>query len=93
MTTEKTPRPRLDVRTIPPHERHPLIFATFGMLDAGEALELVNDHDPWPLRGQFDARHPGQFDWSYLEQGPTWRVEIRRLQAPTGNCCGACGGA
>lgn len=93
---------RIDVRTILPRDRHPLIFATFGKLARGEALELVNDHDPWPLHGQFDARHPGQFDWQYLERGPaTWRVAITRTAADgpaagsaPGSCCGgACGGA
>ena len=41
---------------------------------------LVNDHDPFPLRYQFEAERPGQFGWDYLEQGPqVWRVRISRL--------------
>lgn len=88
----------IDVRTIPPRERHPLIFTTFGSLAAGESLELVNDHDPRPLFYQFSAQVPGQFAWDYLEEGPgTWRVAITRSQAgakaPGGSCCGSCGGA
>ena len=86
---------RIDVRTITPHERHPLIFSTFGALVPGEALELVNDHDPRPLFYQFNAQVPGQFSWDYLEQGPdTWRVAIGRVQAGNskGQCCGSCGG-
>ena len=79
---------RIDVRTIAPRERHPLIFSTFGALAKGEALELVNDHDPKPLYYQFQAEHHGQFSWSYLEQGPdTWRVRIAKTNA---NCCGSC---
>ena len=90
---------RIDVRTVAPRDRHPLIFSTFGALAAGEALELVNDHDPRPLYYQFNAQMPGQFAWDYLEAGPdTWRVAITRTQnAPAanagGSCCGGgCGG-
>lgn len=31
---------------------------------------LINDHDPVPLRFQFEAMHPGGFTWEYIEQGP-----------------------
>ena len=34
----------IDVRTIIPRERHPLIFRTFEGLQPGEGFELVNDH-------------------------------------------------
>lgn len=84
----------IDVRSIPPRERHPRIFATFRGLQLGAALELVNDHDPAPLRAQFEMQTPGQYGWNYLERGPAvWRVRITRLgDAPSsdGNCCGGC---
>jgi uncharacterized protein (DUF2249 family) len=67
----------LDVREIVPRERHPRIFASFDALAAGEWFELVNDHDPRPLRYQFEAERTGLFTWEYLEEGPdTWRVRI-----------------
>jgi len=69
----------IDVRTIPPRERHGRIFERVDALEPGGAFVLVNDHDPVPLHYQLDARYPGQFSWSYLEAGPeTWRVEIAR---------------
>ena len=69
----------LDVREIPPRDRHPRIFTTFDALSPGEAFELVNDHDPKPLRYQFEAEHTGCFTWDYLDQGPeVWRVRIGR---------------
>jgi uncharacterized protein (DUF2249 family) len=72
----------LDVRVIPPREKHPTIFETFKSLNPGESFVLVNDHDPKPLRHQFDYEHNGQFGWDYLEQGPAvWRVEISRTGA------------
>lgn len=70
----------LDVRTIPPRERHPRIFALFDGLKPGEAFVLVNDHDPKPLFYQFQAERPGAFTWEYLEEGPeVWRVRIGRV--------------
>lgn len=72
----------VDVREIPPRNRHPLIFQTFDALDEGEAFELVNDHDPKPLYYQFLHERPEQFTWDYLEEGPTtWRVAIGRETA------------
>ena len=72
----------LDVRVIPPREKHPAIFQTFTALSPGEAFVLVNDHDPKPLRYQFEHQHAGEFGWEYLEQGPSvWRVQISRTAA------------
>ncbi|HEY8485216.1 MAG TPA: DUF2249 domain-containing protein [Longimicrobiales bacterium] len=72
--------PELDVRVIPPREKHPTIFATFEALRPGESFILVNDHDPRPLRYQFEFEYTGQYDWQYLEQGPVvWRVQISKL--------------
>lgn len=71
---------QLDVRVIPPREKHPAIFQTFEALDAGDAFVLINDHDPFPLRYQFQAERNGQFTWDYLEQGPVvWRVRIGKV--------------
>ncbi len=69
----------LDVRALAPAQRHEKIFATYGALGPGTAFVLVNDHDPKPLRYQFEAEHEGDFTWDYLEAGPTvWRVRIGR---------------
>lgn len=68
---------QLDVRTIPPRERHPLIFRTFDELTPGSSFELLNDHDPKPLYYQLQAERAGQLNWAYLEQGPErWRVKV-----------------
>ena len=69
----------LDVRRIPPRGKHPTIFRTFDALASGQAMLLVNDHDPRPLRYQLMAERPESFDWSYEEEGPeVWRVRITR---------------
>lgn len=72
----------LDVRPIPPREKHPTIFSTFDALGEGEHFILVNDHDPVPLRYQFEFERAGKVEWEYLEQGPElWRVKITRKSA------------
>jgi uncharacterized protein (DUF2249 family) len=88
---------QIDVRQLACEDRVSLIFSTFGSLPAGKAMELINDHDPKPLRGVFQARHPDNFSWEYLEQGPDlWRVAITKLTKAKGHsdgqCCGSCGG-
>lgn len=86
---------QIDVRQLACEQRHSLIFSTFGSLAAGKAMELINDHDPKPLRNVFQAQYPDKFGWEYLEQGPlTWRVAITKLADAhsNGQCCGSCGG-
>ncbi len=90
----------IDVQAIAPRERHAQIFAQFDALKPGEALQLLNNHDPRPLFYQFEERRPGQSAWTYLQSGPDlWRVQIDRTaagpaEAAAGSCCsgGACGG-
>ena len=77
-----TQSPVIDVRTIEPRERHVQIFGRLDTLRAGEALQIVNDHDPVPLRMQLEGRAPGQFQWAYLQAGPElWQVEITKMAA------------
>ena len=45
----------LDLRDVPAPERHPKIHDAFAGLDSGEALTLVNDHDPKPLFYEMQA--------------------------------------
>lgn len=72
----------VDVREIPHGRRHPRIFTRFGRLAPGESFVLVNNHDPKPLRREFEAAHPGGFSWEYVESGPEqWQVRITRAGA------------
>jgi uncharacterized protein (DUF2249 family) len=69
----------LDVRPIPPRDKHPTIFRTFDSLASGQSMMLINDHDPKPLHYQLMAERPDSVAWTYQEQGPaTWRVQIDR---------------
>ena len=67
----------LDVRDLPPKQRHQQIFDRYENLDPNTAFVLVNDHDPKPLYYQFEAEKEDAFSWSYLQEGPdVWKVEI-----------------
>jgi uncharacterized protein (DUF2249 family) len=101
MSTLATATPAaIDLRTIAPRERHALVFGRFGDLQLRQSMQLVNDHDPQPLRLQFADRALGQFEWTPLESGPSvWRVQITRvgvkpIPLATDSCCsgGACCG-
>ena len=70
----------LDLRPMPPFERHEKIFHTWDGLKAGEALKIINDHDPKPLWYQFEVEHKGKYKWEYEQKGPKdWIVEIAKV--------------
>lgn len=72
----------IDVRSMPPRERHPKIFEMFDGLAAGDSMVLINDHDPKPLFYQMQAERPGEVGWSPEEQGPErWVIRIEKLAA------------
>lgn len=74
----------LDVRVLPHGQRHEVIFSTYDHLIPGGGFVIVNDHDPKPLRYQFEAQHAGEFTWDYLESGPKmWRVRVGRTPVST----------
>ena len=75
----------LDVRQIPKSQRHPMIFARFDALAAGESFVRVNSHDPIHLREEFARDRPGAYDWRYLEGSQAdrlWRIRIVRITEP-----------
>lgn len=84
----------LDLRQVSTSERDTLIFERFAQLQPGQALELINDQDPQALNSQFQTHAAGQFNWSYLEQGPAvWRVALGKTAKAAGtSCCGGCCG-
>ncbi len=70
---------QVNVTTIAPKDRHPLIFKIFDELGSGEAMILTNDHDPKPLFYSFLHERQDQFKWEYQEQGPEqWKVQISK---------------
>ena len=69
----------LDLRPMPPFERHEKIFQVWNNLKSGETLKIINDHDPRPLRYHFATNYEGEFQWEYEQEGPVdWIVNIKR---------------
>jgi len=69
----------LDLRPMPPFQRHEKIFQTWDTLKPGEALKIINDHDPKPLWYQFEVEYKDKYEWSYEQKGPKdWIVQIKR---------------
>lgn len=50
--------PKLDVRGVPPVNRHDRIHEAFDGIDPGETLTIVNDHEPKPLYYEMAAEVP-----------------------------------
>jgi len=72
----------LDLRPLHPFERHDRIFALWNALKPGQTLRLTNDHNPKPLRYQFEAEQKGLFEWTSVQEGPKdWIFAIRRVKS------------
>ncbi len=70
----------LDVRAIPPRDRHAKIFSLLDALEPGCELTITTDHEPRPLRVQLDERSGGQYVWlQRMLAGDLWRVTLRRI--------------
>lgn len=70
----------LDLRPMPPFERHEKIFQMWDALSPGETLRITNDHDPKPLHYQFEAEYKNQYEWEYEQEGPKdWVVKIKKV--------------
>jgi uncharacterized protein (DUF2249 family) len=79
----------IDVRDTPPHDRRTRVFRAFDRLAMGDALVLIDDHEPRSLFYQFRAEDNGEFTWDYLERGPeAWRVRIGKARCAAPRLCG-----
>lgn len=69
----------LDLRPMPPFQRHEKIFQVWDNLNADETLKIINDHDPKPLHYQFEAEYKDKYEWEYKQKGPNnWIVQIKK---------------
>jgi len=80
----------IEAQKIPPQERHQFIFKSFDNLEGGEALVVINTHDPLALIRQMQEHRPNQLSYDYIERGPKeWRVRFVKIKKE--GCCGFCG--
>ncbi len=71
----------IDARDYVPKDKHIKIFEMFAGLKVGEAMLLINDHDPKPLYYQFSFENPNTFDWVYRKNGPDlFEILITKLK-------------
>ncbi|MDE2572817.1 MAG: DUF2249 domain-containing protein [bacterium] len=74
---------QVDVRSLPTWRRHREVFAAFDALRPAEELRVISDHEPRPLRYEFDRLREGRFVWMQRQHSDDeWRVTIRRIDAP-----------
>jgi len=77
--------PNIDLRALPPFERHAKIIKAWKELEKGQTMRLTNDHEPKPLYYQFQAEENGKFEWNYEKQGPKeWVFTIKKLSGIAG---------
>ncbi|HEX7342118.1 MAG TPA: DUF2249 domain-containing protein [Rhodanobacteraceae bacterium] len=59
-----------DARAIAHRFRHSAIFGALDVLQPGEAMRFVNDHDPLPLLAQIQARYGERVNAVYRAREP-----------------------
>ncbi len=83
MPTDDAKVRTIDVRSLPPPQRHSLIFKTFDEMEPGETLLVVNDHEPVHLV-QFMMHERRDFDsasYSAFERSPReWVGSFRKKE-------------
>ncbi|HEX5542208.1 MAG TPA: DUF2249 domain-containing protein [Micromonospora sp.] len=71
--------PRLDVRDLPPRQRHAVVLSALEGLAPGGALVLVAPHAPRPLLAEVEQKFAGQFEIEWLQSGPEkWQIRLAR---------------
>jgi uncharacterized protein (DUF2249 family) len=71
----------VDLREIAPQSRSAAALYTSCLLRPGQAMQVIDDHDPVDLQLEFQAQ-PERFAWRYVERGSVWRVSITRHALP-----------
>jgi uncharacterized protein (DUF2249 family) len=81
----------IDVRPLPPPERHSLIFKAFDEMEPGETLLVVNDHEPLHLL-QFMKHERRDFDpasYSAFERKPgEWVGSFKKTEVASSHRSG-----
>lgn len=68
----------LDARVLPRSGKHKTIVATFAEPAAGESVALLNDHEPEPLRLEFERQRPGSYGREHVGPDGLRCLMIRR---------------
>ncbi len=60
-----------DARGVAKRFRHAAIFGALDVLNSGETMRFVNDHDPIPLLAQLEQRYGATLQIKYLQRDPS----------------------
>ncbi|QDK44836.1 hemerythrin [Bdellovibrio sp. ZAP7] len=81
----------IEAQKISPQQRHSFIVESFDNLEGGDAIVIVNNHDPLPLLRFFEQNRASEFKQEYIQSGPgVWKVRLTKNKKE--GCCGFCGG-
>lgn len=73
----------MDVRALPIWQRHPKIFDAFDCLREGGELRIISDHEPRPLRSEFERTRAGRYVWlQHMLNNELWEVTLRCTPTP-----------
>ena len=73
MPASLAPEPHVhvfDARGVARRFRHSAIFGALSVLEPGEAMRFVNDHDPLPLLAQMQQRYGDGVRIEYRQRAP-----------------------
>jgi len=59
-----------DARCVAKRFRHAAIFGALDVLNSGETMRFMNDHDPLPLLEQMQQRYGGTVEIQYVAREP-----------------------
>jgi len=71
-----------DARGVARRFRHAAIFGALNVLEPGEAMRFVNDHDPLPLLAQIREHFGSRVDIGYVAREPGNIVIDFTVKAP-----------
>jgi uncharacterized protein (DUF2249 family)/hemerythrin-like domain-containing protein len=70
----------IDLRPLPPRARHDVVFSKIQSLKSGDAITVINDHNPKPLFYQIDALWPNGYSCAIAQlDDRTFTMEISKL--------------
>ncbi len=76
----------MDVRTMPPPQRHAGILRAFDGLADGQNLVVVTDHDARPLHIELEQTRRSTYAWSQRRLGEHhWEIVLRKMRPPLGD--------
>ncbi len=76
---------RIDVRPLPPADRHTVILRAFDDLAEGRGLVVATDHDARPLHIELEQTRRSTYAWAQRRLAENhWEITLRKMRPPRG---------